>query len=54
MLTLHLVRHGETEASGDGIFCGDLDPPLTAAGKVDRVTLVSLLSGGDGRARRMP
>jgi acyl-CoA synthetase (AMP-forming)/AMP-acid ligase II len=28
--------------------------PLTAAGKVDRVTLVSLLSGGDGRARRMP
>ena len=28
--------------------------PLTPAGKVDRVTLVSLLSGADGRARRMP
>ena len=32
MLTLHLIRHGDTEASGDGIFCGDLDPPLTATG----------------------
>jgi probable phosphoglycerate mutase len=33
MLTLHLIRHGETEASGDGVFCGDLDPPLTGKGK---------------------
>lgn len=33
MLRLHLVRHGETEASGEGGFCGDLDPPLTARGK---------------------
>ena len=32
MLTLHLIRHGDTEASGDGVFCGDLDPPLTATG----------------------
>jgi broad specificity phosphatase PhoE len=32
MLTLHLVRHGDTEASGDGVFCGDLDAPLTASG----------------------
>jgi alpha-ribazole phosphatase len=32
MLTLHLIRHGDTEASGDGVFCGDLDPPLTAHG----------------------
>ena len=28
--------------------------PLTGAGKVDRVRLVSLLSAADGRARRMP
>jgi probable phosphoglycerate mutase len=32
MLTLHLVRHGDTEASGEGVFCGDLDAPLTASG----------------------
>jgi probable phosphoglycerate mutase len=32
MLTLHLVRHGETEQSSDGVFCGDLDPPLTPKG----------------------
>jgi broad specificity phosphatase PhoE len=32
MLTLHLVRHGDTEASGDGVFCGDLDAPLTSSG----------------------
>jgi broad specificity phosphatase PhoE len=32
MLTLHLVRHGDTEASGDGVFCGDLDAPLTPSG----------------------
>src|SRR5207245_1426271 len=32
MLTLHLVRHGDTEASGEGVFCGDLDPPLTPRG----------------------
>src|SRR5580658_10782073 len=32
MLTLHLVRHGDTEASGDGVFCGDLDALLTPSG----------------------
>src|ERR1700733_16329783 len=32
MLTLHLFRHGDTEASGDGVFCGDLDAPLTPSG----------------------
>jgi len=32
MLTLHLVRHGETTQAAEGIFCGDLDPPLTANG----------------------
>jgi broad specificity phosphatase PhoE len=32
MLTLHFVRHGDTEASGDGVFCGDLDAPLTPSG----------------------
>ena len=32
MLVLHLVRHGDTAQSADGVFCGDLDPPLTAKG----------------------
>ena len=32
MLTLHLVRHGDTAQAAEGIFCGDLDPPLTDRG----------------------
>lgn len=31
-LNLYFLRHGETEASQTGGFCGDLDPELTAAG----------------------
>ncbi len=33
MLTLHLIRHGDTTQSADGVFCGDLDPPLTERGQ---------------------
>jgi probable phosphoglycerate mutase len=33
MVTLHLVRHGDTRAALEGIFCGDLDPPLTDTGR---------------------
>jgi probable phosphoglycerate mutase len=32
MLTLHLVRHGDTAQAAEGIFSGDIDPPLTPAG----------------------
>jgi alpha-ribazole phosphatase len=32
MLTLHLVRHGNTSQSSEGVFCGDNDPPLTDRG----------------------
>jgi probable phosphoglycerate mutase len=32
MLTLHLVRHGDTSQAAEGIFSGDLDPPLTENG----------------------
>jgi len=32
MMTLHMFRHGDTEASGDGIFCGELDVPLSPSG----------------------
>ena len=34
MLTLHMLRHGETTHSAEGIFAGDIDPPLTANGLV--------------------
>jgi alpha-ribazole phosphatase len=32
MLMLHLVRHGNTSQSSEGVFCGDNDPPLTDRG----------------------
>jgi broad specificity phosphatase PhoE len=32
MLTLHMFRHGDTEASADGVFCGELDIPLAKSG----------------------
>ncbi len=60
MLILHLLRHGDTEQSSEGIFCGDLDPPLTEKGraqaeKVARVTamlnLTALYSSPKVRAR---
>jgi broad specificity phosphatase PhoE len=50
MLTLHLVRHGDTVQAAEGIFCGDLDPPLTDRGRaqaerVARVAKTLELSG---------
>lgn len=32
MPTVHFIRHGDTEASADGVFCGDLDVPLAPSG----------------------
>lgn len=32
MLTIHLVRHGETLQASQGYFAGDIDPPLTEQG----------------------
>jgi probable phosphoglycerate mutase len=34
MLTIHLVRHGDTPQAAEGIFCGELDPPLTNHGRM--------------------
>jgi probable phosphoglycerate mutase len=34
MLTIHLVRHGDTPQAAEGIFCGELDPPLTEHGRM--------------------
>ncbi len=33
MLTLHLVRHGDTTHAAEGYFAGDIDPPLTDRGR---------------------
>jgi alpha-ribazole phosphatase len=33
MLTLHLVRHGDTLQAAEGYFAGDIDPPLTEHGR---------------------
>jgi probable phosphoglycerate mutase len=44
MLVLHLVRHGDTSQSSDGVFCGDLDPPLTDKGMAQADRLASALS----------
>src|SRR3954463_16075144 len=32
MLSLHLVRHGQTDASLNNRFCGRINPPLNATG----------------------
>ena len=32
MLSLYLLRHGETEFSRGDRFCGDIDAPLTTIG----------------------
>ncbi len=34
MLTIHLVRHGDTPQAAEGVFCGDLDPSLTDHGRL--------------------
>jgi alpha-ribazole phosphatase len=43
MLTLHMVRHGDTSQAAEGIFSGDLDPPLTASGlaQAERVGILA-------------
>jgi alpha-ribazole phosphatase len=35
MLTVHLVRHGETLQAEQGYFAGDIDPPLTELGHAE-------------------
>jgi probable phosphoglycerate mutase len=45
MLTLYLVRHGETEQSSEGIFSGDLDPPLTDRGRQEAERVAEVMQG---------
>ena len=39
MLVLHLVRHGDTTQSAEGVFCGNLDPALTEKGLAQAVAI---------------
>jgi len=41
--TLHFIRHGDTEASGDGVFCGDLDIPLAPSGVTQAAALAQVV-----------
>jgi probable phosphoglycerate mutase len=43
MLTLHLVRHGNTAQSSEDVFCGDLDPPLTDRGRLEADRLANAM-----------
>ena len=38
-MTIHLLRHGRTEANEKGIFCGSSDVPLSAGGIIELETL---------------
>lgn len=44
MLVLHLVRHGETAQSAEGVLCGDLDPPLTDEGHAQAKAIAQRLA----------
>ena len=44
MATVHFIRHGDTEASGEGMFSGDLDPPLAPFGLVQANELATRLA----------
>jgi probable phosphoglycerate mutase len=44
MLTLHLVRHGDTLQSAEGYFAGDIDPPLTDRGKAQAERIAKMAS----------
>ena len=43
MGTVHFIRHGDTEASGDGVFCGELDIPLAPSGVAQAAALAELV-----------
>jgi probable phosphoglycerate mutase len=45
VLTLHLVRHGETAAAAEGYYAGDIDPPLLPAGIEQARKLAASVAG---------
>jgi len=47
MLTLHLVRHGDTLQAAEGYFAGDIDPPLTDHGRAQAEAVAKVAAGLD-------
>jgi probable phosphoglycerate mutase len=45
MLSLYLVRHGQTDYSRENRFCGSIDPPLNATGMAMATALAARLGG---------
>lgn len=45
MRTLHLLRHGETELSADGTFCGEIDAALSDKGVRQAEAAAARLAG---------
>lgn len=45
MLTLHMLRHGDTLQSSEGFFCGDLNPPLADSGVEQAKRVAERLKG---------
>ena len=45
MLTLHMLRHGDTLQSAEGFFCGDLNPPLADSGVEQAKRVAERLKG---------
>jgi probable phosphoglycerate mutase len=45
MLSLYLVRHGQTDQSRGNRFCGAIDPPLNATGEAMAEALAARLGG---------
>jgi alpha-ribazole phosphatase len=50
MLSLYLLRHGETEFSQEDRFCGRIDPPLTSGGREMASRFASAYGALDWRA----
>ncbi|MDP9034103.1 MAG: histidine phosphatase family protein [Myxococcota bacterium] len=42
MLTLHMVRHGETPQAADGYLAGEIDPELTPKGRAEAAAVAQL------------
>jgi broad specificity phosphatase PhoE len=51
MSTLHLVRHGRTEANASGLLLGRLDPPLDDVGRAQATAAADAIAGVSGIGR---
>jgi broad specificity phosphatase PhoE len=45
VLTVHLVRHGETLQAMQGCFAGDIDPPITDRGRAEADAVARVAAG---------